>query len=277
MAKKKNPPIKIVLGIPLWGQQDSQFWKPLIQESANLWRDNIELIDVMDSKSMSTDNNRNRITDDFLASRAEYIAWVDTDNDQGVGWIARLLEHKKPIVGGVYFRRDFDLPTPIAYHRRDNGRYSTIPGYTRGEIIPVDASGMNCMLVHRSVFEKIRGQYQMFITDSGRILTVHRDDIEGNVLDDAFDPTDGKVVDGQMRIRLRKPPHKKDGPYTFPYFAQEYNRSEDFVFYESVKRVGEQIYLDTSIECNHHTFQPVDGSHFRTWIRNQKLKGLWNE
>jgi hypothetical protein len=275
MPKKKNPPIKLVLGIPLWGQQDSQFWKPLILESAHLWRDNIELLDVLDSKSMSVDNNRNRISHEFLKSRAEYIAWVDTDNDQGLGWVARLIEHKKPIVGGVYFRRDFDKPTPIAYTREADGRYRSIPGYTRGEIIPVDASGMNCMLVHRSVFEKIQGQFQKFLDQNGRMMIVHRDDIEGNVLDSTIDPTDGKVINGQMRTRLRNPPYNPDGPGVFPFFSQEYNRSEDYHFYEAIKRVGEQIYLDTSIECNHHTFAPVNGSHYRAWIHQQRLKGLW--
>lgn len=270
MPKKKNPPTKISIGVPLWGRQDSEYWKPLALTTANLWRENIELIDIIDSKSMSVDNNRNNIVHDFLASRSEYLAWTDTDNDQSIAWIARLLEGRREVSGGIYFRRSFERPTPIAYMRQEDGRYQTIPGYTRGEIIRVDASGMNCMLMHRSVFDKIRGQHSVFLDENGRKMLVHNDRIEGAVSDTYIAEDDNLLVDGQLRLRLRRPPHNPDGPEVFPYFRTEFNRSEDFAFYEALALVGIPIKLDTSIECNHHSFKPVNGSHFREWMRYQK-------
>ena len=268
---------KLIIGIPAWGTQSADFWQPAMMEASRLYKYGIDLLDVAVARSMSTDNNRNEIVDQFLQSKADWLAWLDTDNSQQLTWIPRLLEGKKEASGGIYFRRDPDRPTPIAYLRQPDGRYQTIPGYIRGNIIPVDAGGMNATLFHRSVFEEIQKNYELFITDWGAKWIVHIDDIQGHVMDDDQDVTDNQLIDGQLRIRLRKIPHNPDGKDTFPFFRQEFNRTEDMPFFEALQRVGFQHWIDTSIECKHYTDVGIDGSHYREWIANQIKEGKWKE
>jgi hypothetical protein len=267
---------KIMLGIPTWGTQSPDFWQPAIMQAANLYRFGIELVDVAVARSMSTDNNRNEIVKQFLASDAEWMAWQDTDNSQPMVWIPRLLEGERPLSGGIYFRRDLGRPTPIAYLRGEGGRYSTIKGYVPGEIIPVDAGGMNATLMHRSVFEEIEKNYTQFLTPWGARFTVHDEDIDGYVSPTDIADDDNRVVNGQLRIRLRPMPYTKEKD-VFPWFSQEHNRTEDMPFYEMAQRVGFQMWIDTSIECKHYADVGVDGSHYREWIREQIKNGEWEE
>ncbi len=265
---------KIVLGVPSWGLQSPDFWQPAMIEASRLWKYDIELLDVAVARSMSVDNNRNLVAHKFLETKADWIAWLDTDNSQDLTWIPRLLEQKKEAVGGIYFRRSLDRPTPIAYYRQPDGRYETIPGYRRGAIIPVDAGGMNATLFHRSVFEEMEKQYEVFLTPWGANFAVHEDDIDGSVYNDDSSPTDNKVVNGIYHIRLKA---VTDPEHGFPFFRTEYGRTEDMPFFEQLQRVGFQHWIDTSIECKHYTDVGVDGSHYREWIKAQIAEGKYHE
>ena len=268
---------KIMIGVPSWGTQSPRFWQPAMMEVANLYKFGIELVDVANSESMSVDNNRNSIVSMFRKSAAEYLLWWDTDNSMPLSFIPRLLEHKKPLVGPIYFKRSFEFPEPIAYLRQPDGRYQSIPGYRRGEIIRVDAAGMNGLLVHRDVFDEIERNYEILISSWGAMFTVHKDDIQGDILDDVTEVTDNQVIDGQYRIRLYKPPYRADGPDTFPFFQQERNRTEDMPFFEMAARCGIRMFIDTSIECDHYKEEGVNGTHYREWIRHQIEIGAWED
>lgn len=265
---------KIVLGIPTWGQQSPDFWQPAIMAASHLYKFNIELVNVAVARSMSVDNNRNEIVSAFLASDAEWLAWQDADNSNPLAWIPRLLENGHLLSGGIYFRRDLNKPTPIAYLRGDGGRYAPIKGYTKGEIIPVDAGGMNCTLMHRSIFEEIEKQYTRYLSDDGEVWIIHDDDIQGYASPSDFDDTDGQLIDGQLRLRMRSMPYVEHKE-VFPFFRQRYNRTEDMPFFEAAKRCGFQMWIDTSIECKHFADVGVDGSHYREWIKDQIKKGEW--
>lgn len=267
---------KVVIGVPSWGRQSPDFWQPAMVTAGNLHKFGIELVDVLSARSMSTDNNRNAIVEGFRQSKADWLAWWDADNAQHLSWIHRLLEGQRELSGGIYFRRSLGEPTPVAYLRGKDGRYSPISGYTRGEILPVDAAGMNCVLTHRSVYEAIEKQYEQYITSWGARVLIHEDDIQGHILDNDRDVTDDQVIDGQWRVRLRPMPHRKDGEDTFPFFRQEYNRTEDFPFWEAAQRSGFQMWLDTSIECKHYADVGIDGSHYRDWIKKQIELGEWD-
>lgn len=270
---------KIAIGVPVWGNQSPDFWQPSLVEVSKLHKFNIQIEDVLISRSMSVDNNRNEIVKQFKKTNAEWLVWIDADNANPITWIPRLLEVAKAggrlMVGGIYFRRDLGRPTPIAYLRQDDGRYKTIPGYKKGEIIPVDAGGMNATVMNRSVFDKIEANYMQLITDWGARWVVNVEDIEGMISDDATAPDDNRVVDGQMRVRLRELPYNPDGPDTFPFFRQEFNRTEDMPFFENAQRIGIQHWIDTSVECHHLAEVPVGPEHYKEWINDQIRKGEW--
>jgi hypothetical protein len=257
---------KVCIGIPTFGLQEPNWWQPLMIELANAYKFDIEIVNVINVASMMTDANRNHIVYDFQSTTAEWLWWVDADNVNPFGSLRRLLDHKKTMVGGLYYKRNIDKPFPIAYWRKEDGRYDTINNWRRGEVISVDAAGMNCLLTHRSVFEDITKHFVPLMRKSGGIITVPRDNIQGDIFDDAEDPSDEMIVDGVLHQRLYQPP---DNPI-FPYFALEFGRTEDMKFYEMAKRSGHNMWIDTSIECGHLHGIEIGGTNYRQMLKDMK-------
>lgn len=237
---------KICLGLPAYGAQTPNWWKPLLIQVSELYKQNIELVDILDATVMATDYARNSISYRFLDTDAEWLMWIDADNTLPLGTIRRLLDTGKSLVTGVYVSRVGEVK-PIAYHRYSDGTYENIPEWRRGEIIPVDAAGMGATLTHRSVFEDILKDYRVLSRSSGGLLTVRKDGIIGDIFDDAAEPNDGKVVNGVLQERVYQTRKK----LRVPFFYLEMGRTEDFPFYEMAKSVGHQLWLDTSVEVGH--------------------------
>lgn len=266
---------KVCIGVPTYGNQPPEWWVPTMRKAAWLYQQDIELVDILQWGTMMTDKNRNVIVRKFLASEADWLYWIDADNTNPLGALRRLLNTaksgNKTLVGGVYFLKQKEN-NPVAYLRLPNGRYETLPPYRQGEIVQVDASGMNGILCHRSVFEDIDENLMVFYIKTGGNVTVHIDDVEGDVFDDASDETDGKVIDGVLHTRVHLP--DKDPP-DVPFFTLENNRTEDFFFFEKAARVGHRLWLDTSVEAGHLKLEAVTGADYRENLR-EKAKGVSN-
>lgn len=247
---------KVSIGIPVWGGQSKDWWGPLVRQAAEFHKQDIELVDLHVTASMMTDVNRNHIVDDFLKSDAEWLRWLDADNIDKMGATRRLLDTRKTLVSGLYTKRNEDGEN-IAYFRTADGAYRVVDGHTPGEIFPIDAAGMGGCLVHRSVFEDIMRNYFMFDMDGGGVVTVHKDDIEGDVFDDALASYDGKLIEGVYHLRLRQTKRKKP----FSFFMLGFGRTEDYGFFEMAAKSGHQLWLDTGVEVGHlgeKVFTPAD-------------------
>jgi len=256
---------KVAVGVPVYADQSSQWWGPLVMQAANFHYQNIELVDVIPLRGMMVDVQRNYIVDDFLSTDAEWLRWLDADNVDKIGSIRRQLDTQKTLVTGLYMKRN-DKGEPLAYFSTHDGEYTPAGNFHPGEIIPIDAAGMGGCLVHRSVFEDIKKNFRMFDMARGGIITVHKDDIQGDVFDDAMDVTDERVVDGTYRLRLRQPKKKKP----FAFFVLGFGRTEDYGFFEMAKRAGHQLWLDTGVEIGHigeHNFTPEE-------VRQREIKEL---
>lgn len=249
---------KVSIGIPAYGHQSKDWWGPLVRQAAELYKLNIELVNLHVVGSMMTDVSRNHIVDDFLKSDSEWLRWLDADNVDKIGSLRRLLDTHKTLVTGIYTKRN-ESGEAIAYFATPDGEYETVSGYTPGEIFPIDAAGMGGCLVHRSVFEDIQANYRMFDLAGGGVVTVHRDDVQGDVFDDALDSTDGMVIEGALRLRLRQPRRKKP----FAFFMLQFGRTEDYGFFEMAKRSGHQLWLDTGVEIGHLGEKNYTPEHFR--------------
>jgi hypothetical protein len=123
----------------------------------------------------------------FLHSKAEWSLWVDSDVFMPFGnaaafrffsqstpkeppkfaeynTVERLLSHKQPLVGGVYGARNKRGPLiiqPEIAPRGPNDRRiadAIREGKSAGNLQPVDWLATGLMLVHRTVFEKIRAE-----------------------------------------------------------------------------------------------------------------------
>lgn len=252
---------KICIGIPFYGPTEPTWWIQFAGHVSELHK-TVELVDgwLLAVGSMAADHNRNLIVEDFLSKDAEWLFWIDADTIVPIGTIKRLLAVGKTLVSGMYYGKNPPHP-PIAYYKY-NGAFVPIDKQTKwekGEILPVDAAGMGCMLTHRSVFEDIRKNFEAYQQFGGSLTAVHRDDILGTV-NGATHEHDEKVYRGQLRKRL-KPPILEN--WKFPYFALEHGRTEDLWFFDMARRVGHKAWLDTSCEALHLRTEPFTGALYR--------------
>jgi hypothetical protein len=251
---------KISIGLPFYGSFSGEWTAQNTQFIATLSKQH-ELRDIIVSGAMTADHNRNLIVEEFMKSDAEWLFWVDSDTLVPVGAIDRLLAHGRTLVSGLYYGKN-EPHNPIAYTVY-NGAFRPIDQDIRwevGEIIEVDAVGMGCMLTHRSVFEDIRNEHDVYQIPGGGVTVIHKDDVKSVILPDVVSETDGQVIDGQLRLRLRTPTLAN---LRFPYFMVEYIRTEDMFFFDLAKRVGHTPVLDTSVECGHLRYLPFKGADYR--------------
>jgi hypothetical protein len=257
---------KVAFAVPFYSVVDGVWWVQTTDFIVNTIP-TIEYHGLIAMGTMATDHARNTIVDDFLyKSNAEWLFWIDADTLVPVGTLSRLLALGKTLVSGLYYGKNPPHP-PIAYYKLPNGTYIPIDkqeGWEKGEILPVDATGFGCMLTHRSVFEDIRKNYEIFQYANGGIASVHKNDVVGEfgTTADGYHrhEHDGKVYKGQYRERLINP--TIDG-VKFPFFMLEHLRTEDMYFFDHAARVGHKPWLDTSIECGHLRPVPYQGKDYR--------------
>lgn len=254
----------VSIGIPFYGNFAGEWVSQTLQFIA-IESKKIEIREVITAGSMTADHNRNIIVADFLKSDAEWLFWVDSDTMVPAGAIERMLAQGKTLVSGLYYGKNPPHP-PIAYVKY-NGAYTPIDKnqkWEKGEIIPIDAPGMGCMLTHRSVFEDILKSYEVVQLAGGGILPIHKNDILGDIetSDGAMKHEhDGKIYKGQLRVRTQKPTLAN---IRFPFFMVEHQKTEDMFFFELAERVGHKPWLDTSVECGHLRQVPFTGEDYRT-------------
>ncbi len=257
---------RIAIGVPAYGGQSPAWWRPLVIESYKLREYGIELVDVLTETTMATDANRNSIASSFLDNTdADWLWWIDADNPVVLGGIKRLLETGRKLVTGLYVYKG-DEPYPVAYNRTEDGRYESLRPWSRGEIIPVDGAGLGTLLSHRDVYEEIRKQYIPMQRADGGIIAVHQDDIQGDYFNSMVSENDGKVIDGVMHQRVFEPTVDAK----VPFFALEMGRTEDIGFFEKAKRVGFDLWVDTSVEVAHLTQTKKKPQEYFEWLATQK-------
>jgi len=116
---------------------------------------------------------RNSAVGRFLQSDTPWLFWIDTDMGFAPDTIDRLAAgadpDERPIVGGLAFaQREVEAdgyggfrtePTPTLYdwHTRTDGVAGFAPrfDYLPDELQPVSGTGSACLLIHRTVFEKV--------------------------------------------------------------------------------------------------------------------------
>lgn len=156
---------------------------------------------------MPFDHARNHAVQQFLASPFEWLLSLDSDVVAPPDTILRLLAHNQPIISGMYCRRSPPHSVPVAIK---NGQW--LNGFQPGTVQEVDLVGAGCLLVHRSVFEKVP-------------------------------PTrpDGSKRWYDWRVDCK-------GLNLFP---EESCLSEDFTWCVHVRKFGYKVLMDTSIACKH--------------------------
>ncbi len=103
---------------------------------------------------MPFDHARNVAAQHALASGLDWLFFLDSDVIPPRDAILRLMAHNKPIVSGVYCRRS--VPEAIPVMMKPLGQWVTqIPS---GGLMEVATVGAGCLLIHRTVFERLPPQ-----------------------------------------------------------------------------------------------------------------------
>lgn len=259
---------KISIGITAYGPQPSVLTYHITHIAIEIERLGHTFGELLIEGVSNVDLNRNKIVQRFLQSDADYLWWIDADNTPPIDSLLRLLAVGKPAVSGLYYGGVVGVdPRPVAYLRRSDGAYQSLDvvyQWERGEIVPVDAVGMGCFLTHRSIYEDIEDKYEVIQALNGWSMTIHKDDIVGKVGEPQKHPYANKIKNGVLYVPVVKPSLE----IPFPHFQCQFNRTEDFVFCENLKRLGYDILVDTSVEAGHWKLQAILGSDYR------KQKGL---
>jgi hypothetical protein len=99
---------------------------------------------------MPFDHARNDATQHALNVGADWIFSLDSDVIPPHDALIRLIARGLPIISGTYHRRSPPEGVPVA---QKNGQWFVHP--PANKIAEVDVVGAGCLLVHRSVFEKL--------------------------------------------------------------------------------------------------------------------------
>lgn len=120
---------------------------------------------------------RNKVAEMFLETGLDWLWWTDTDQGFPPNTLDRLHEvadaETAPIVGALAFvNRELEVdgmggyrttagPAIYRWVKRTDGRqgFTMFMDYPRNTVTPVHGIGSACILIHRSVFEKVHAAY----------------------------------------------------------------------------------------------------------------------
>jgi hypothetical protein len=100
------------------------------------------------------DHARNLGCEEALSGGYQWVFMLDDDVIMPPNGIQILKSSRQPIVSGLYFRRHEPV-CPVALQNSPDGTRNWITGYQPGTIFPADYVGAGCLLIHRSVLEKM--------------------------------------------------------------------------------------------------------------------------
>lgn len=102
---------------------------------------------------MPYDMARNTICQQVLQNGYEFVFFLDSDVIPPPDTIHRLMAHRQPFISGVYHRRSPPHGIPVMLK---GGKWIT--EYPANRLIEVDLVGAGCLLIHRSVLERVPHQ-----------------------------------------------------------------------------------------------------------------------
>jgi GT2 family glycosyltransferase len=102
----------------------------------------------------------------FLETKSDWLLMMDSDEQLPVSSFDKLVEaaHEKerPIVAGLVFASfetgyPYPQPVPTIFQDAPEG-FLPLNKYDKDSLFEVDAAGTGCLLIHRSVLEKMRDE-----------------------------------------------------------------------------------------------------------------------
>lgn len=148
----KTPSVMIL--VPAMEMVNAEFAQHLAMASANLVANGIKINCAFNIGSVITIARRN-LTDIFLKSEFEYAWWIDSDMKFPIDAPLKLLNRGVPLVGANYRRRRFPNPGFTGMMGQPGNFAELITDDNSPAMQEVDVLPHGCVMVHRSVYEKI--------------------------------------------------------------------------------------------------------------------------
>jgi hypothetical protein len=109
---------------------------------------------------------RNQIVKQFLDNtKSDWLLMVDSDQQLGVTTFDKLIDTAhdldRPVVAGLVFaafnddKSEYPKPVPAIFQDSPEG-FLPLYKYDENKVFQIDAAGTGCLLIHRSVLEKMR-------------------------------------------------------------------------------------------------------------------------
>lgn len=106
--------------------------------------------------------SRNTLAKQAIATKADYVMWLDSDMTFAPDTMTRLQQHMeegKDIVTGLYFRRRPPF-TPVLFKTLeriddDCARHENYDGYPDGDLFEIGGCGFGCIMTRTSVLEDV--------------------------------------------------------------------------------------------------------------------------
>jgi hypothetical protein len=95
--------------------------------------------------------------------RCSHVFFVDDDVFVHPDALLKLLEHRRPIVSGLYYLKA-SVPTPLILHAQDGG---TARSWKPGELVECWAHGMGLTLIEADVFRRLRDETALGLDERG--------------------------------------------------------------------------------------------------------------
>lgn len=151
----------VTIGIPTSSHVIFEFALSLARLSA-YYSPNYQLDSISYAQGCLVHANRNKIVTNFLSSNSEWLLQIDTDMVFNSDLIDKLLllasKKEAKIVSGWAMNIIKGKYVPVIYQRNGDRYKHILP--TANQYISVDAVGTACIMIHRTVFEKLKNTSQ---------------------------------------------------------------------------------------------------------------------
>jgi len=148
----KTPSVMIL--VPAMEMVNAEFAQHLAMATANLVANGIKVNCAFNIGSVITIARRN-LTDIFLKSDFDYAWWIDSDMKFPIDTPIKLLQRQVPLVGANYRRRRFPNPGFTGMMGQPGNFEELVTNDDSPAMQEVDVLPHGCVMVHRSVYEKI--------------------------------------------------------------------------------------------------------------------------
>ena len=153
---------KVVILIPHRDEHDYRQWRDwwhgsLEKPPGTLW---------LESRGLSLTTNRTQLVRMALQRDATHFFFLDDDVIAPNNVIPTLLAPNLPIVCGLYMAKKTKETRGLSAWMKRGAGYATIAPQQNGRYAVVDVTGLGCVMIHRSVFERVPEPWFVWDPDS---------------------------------------------------------------------------------------------------------------